>query len=363
MKLVNMPSEKLYAGLALYEDVYNNLGAAILTKGTVLQQYHINIIIKNKIEKVKVLIEEKDSSKAGEVNNETPDIKSIYNKNKIIYFRKRYIQKVNEVTHVIKEISKGSIVDINRIHNISKHIIHEFSTLSDVINYLHLVRPVDDYTYSHSLNVSLMAIIIAKWLGLNEKQVDEIAIAGLLHDIGKTKVSEQLLSKPDKLTAEEFEEVKRHATLGYRLIENVADISPEIKYAVLMHHEKIDGTGYPTGAEDNQIPLFAKILAVADIYDAMTSNRTYRDRLCPFEVIRELEMETYGKLDTKVLSVFLKNIANSYMGDYVELNNGEIAEIVFINPNRVWQPIVRSGNDYIDLSKEAYNSYWIKSII
>jgi putative nucleotidyltransferase with HDIG domain len=359
MKIINMPSEKLYAGLMLYEDVFSKLGAVILTKATVLENHHINRLILNDIEKVKVLIEVEDTTEEIEM----PDITSIYDKVKIKSFRKKYIQKVDEVTHIIKAVGSGSYVNINQIQNISKHIIHEFDTLSDVVNYLHLVRPLDDYTYSHSLNVSLMAIVIGKWMGLSEKQVDELAIAGLLHDLGKTKVSDQLLSKPGKLTPEEFDEVKKHTILGYMLMEKVVDISPEVKYAILMHHEKIDGTGYPTGATENQIPLYAKIIAVADIYDAMTSNRTYRERLCPFEVIRDFEMQTYGKLDTKVLSVFLRNIANSYLGDYVELNNGEIAEIVFINMNRVWQPIVRSGNDFIDLSMQSESNKYIKQII
>lgn len=358
MKVMNVSTFELQEGMILYEDVYNTLGAIILTKDTVLDPYHISKIRMNHIDRVKICIPETNHAESEQI----PDITSIYDKAKINSFRKKYVQKVDEVTHVIKEIGRGSQVNISQIKNISKHIIHDFDTLSDVVNYLHLGKPLDDYTYSHSLNVSLIAIVIAKWLGLSESQIDEIAIAGLLHDIGKTQIPQELLSKPDRLTKEEFEEIKKHAILGYRLIEKVSDISMEIKRGVLMHHEKIDGSGYPTGAKEEQIPLYAKIIAVADIYDAMTSNRTYRDKLCPFDVIKEFEMQTYGKLDTKVLSVFLKNIANSYLGDFVELSNGEIAEIVFINPNRVWQPIVRSGNDYIDLSKK-HNDTYIKKII
>jgi putative nucleotidyltransferase with HDIG domain len=359
MKVINMPLDKLYAGLTLYEDVYNDLGIFIISKGTVIAEHHIRRLIMNKVEKVKVLVEEKILTEEAII----PHITSIYDKAKIKSFRSKYIQKVDEITQVIKAIGQGARVDINEIHNISKHIMHEFDTLSEVVNYLHLVKPLDDYTYSHSLNVSLMAIVIGKWMGFNEKQIDEIAIAGLLHDIGKTKVPQELLSKPGKLTPAEFDEIKKHSILGFMMVEKVMNISPDIKYAILMHHEKIDGTGYPTGATENQIPLYARVIAVADIYDAMTSNRTYRDKLCPFEVIKDFEMQTYGKLDTGVLSVFLKNIANSYLGDFVELNNGEIAEVVFINPNRIWQPIVKSGNDFIDLSSRSANSNYIKQII
>jgi putative nucleotidyltransferase with HDIG domain len=238
----------------------------------------------------------------------------------------------------------------------------EFGTVSDVINYLHLVRPMDDYTYSHSLNVSLMSIIIARWMNLSEAEIDEIATAGLLHDIGKTKISDKLLLKPGKLTDLEFDELKKHPILGYMMMENVKDATLNMKYSVLMHHEKIDGSGYPVGALDEEIPLFPKIIAIADIYDAMTSNRAYRNRMCPFEVIKNFEMQTFGKLDTRILTVFIKNIANTYMGDFVELNSGEICEIVFINQNRIWQPIVRFGDEFIDLSQDN-DKRFIKAIV
>jgi HD-GYP domain-containing protein (c-di-GMP phosphodiesterase class II) len=207
-----------------------------------------------------------------------------------------------------------------------------------------------------------MSIIIAKWMSLSDEEVDEIVSAGLLHDIGKTKISEDLLSKPGKLTNEEFEEIKKHTLLGYMMLGKVKDATGNIKCSVLMHHEKIDGSGYPTGATDDEIPLFPKIIAVADIYDAMTSNRSYRNKMCPFEVIKNLEMQTFGKLDTKVLTIFLKNIANSYLGDFVELNTGEICQIVFINPNRVWQPIVKFDDEFIDLSRDKDKRY-ISAII
>lgn len=359
MKVMNIPSAILKPGMTTYEDIYSSSGAIILIRDTILEQWQIDKIRLNNIDKVKIRLSEADGlyAKTGE-----DEVKSIYNSDNIRNFKAKYETKVDEVTHIIKEIGRGAAVSVHSVSQISRHIIKEFSTISDVINYLHLVRPLDDYTYSHSLNVSLMSIIIAKWMGLSESEVDEIATAGLLHDIGKTRISEKLLLKPGKLTSAEFEEMKKHTVFGYMMMDNIKDATLNMKYSVLMHHEKIDGSGYPIGASDEEIPLFPKIIAIADIYDAMTSNRSYRNRMCPFEVIKNFEMQTFGKLDTKVLTVFLKNIANSYMSDFVELNSGEICEIVFINPNRVWQPIVRFGDDFIDLSKDTDNRY-IKAIV
>lgn len=359
MKVINMWATMLEPDMILYEDVYSKLGALILPKGTVLDKEQIVKILINKIEKVRIIIPEQSDTDSVK----PPDITSIYESQRLSSFKTKYTQKVDDVTSIIKKIGRGATINMDYVKNISKNIMDEFMSLNDVVNYMHLVKPLNDYTYSHSLNVSLISMAIAKWLNFNERQTDEISIAGLLHDIGKTKISEQILNKPGKLTPEEFEEVKKHTTLGYMMVENISEISTGIKYSILMHHEKIDGSGYPTNARENQIPVYAKVIAVADIYDAMTSNRTYRSSLCPFDVIKEFERDTFGKLDTHILTVFLKNIANSYLGDYVELNNGEIAEIIFINPNRIWQPIVRSGSNYIDLSDKSANGLYIKQIV
>lgn len=359
MKVMNIPAAILKPGMIVYEDIYSSVGAIILNKDTILNQWQIEKIHKNNIDKVKIRLTENNGLYSAKDEEE---IKSVNDRGRIKDFKEKYVAKVDEVTHIIKNIGKGAPIDISSANQISRHIIKEFNTVSDVINYLHLVRPGDDFTYAHSLNVSLMSIIIGEWMNLSEAEIDEIAIAGLLHDVGKTKISEELLLKPGKLTSEEYNEVKKHTVLGYMLMENVKDATLNMKYVVLMHHEKIDGSGYPIGATDKEILLFPKIVAIADIYDAMTSNRSYRNRICPFEVIKNLEMQTFGKLDTEVLTVFLKNIANSYMNDFVELNTGEICEIVFINQNRIWQPIVRFGTDYIDLSRDK-DKRFISAII
>lgn len=311
MKVMNVPSNILKPGMETYEDVYNESGVMILNKDTILEQWQIEKIHMNDIEKVRIRLTENDGLFA---TDRQENIRSVYDSEKIKSFKEKYTAKVDEVKHVIKEIGKGASVDVHTVGQISKHIIKEFSTVSDVINYLHLVRPLDDYTYSHSLNVSLMSIIIGKWMNLSDSEIDEIATAGLLHDIGKTRIPEKLLSKPGKLNPVEFEEVKKHTVLGYMMMDNIKDATPNMKYAVLMHHEKIDGSGYPVGAFDEEIPLFPKIVAIADIYDAMTSNRSYRNRMCPFEVIKNFEMQTFGKLDTKVLTVFFKKYCQFIYG-------------------------------------------------
>lgn len=353
MKIANVPVSRLKAGMVVFEDVFNLSGVVILPRKSVLDDFHIEKLSLNNIERVKISFDEG--------TNSLESLSNYYSKEKIETFEKSYGEKVDELTGVLKNIGRGENVEIGEIKNISKKIIREFDILSDLLNFMHILKPLDDYTYAHSLNVSIISIIIGGWLDMSGEELDELATAGLLHDVGKTRIDDLILGKPSKLTKDEFEEMKKHTVLGYKMVENMKGVTENIRYSVLMHHEKIDGSGYPFGLKDSEIPIFPKIIAIADIYDAMTSNRTYRERMCPFEVIRNFEMHTFGKLDTRALTTFLRNIANSYKGDFVELSNGEIGEVIFINPNRVWQPIVRIGDDFVDLSKSKDIS--IKEII
>jgi len=212
---------------------------------------------------------------------------------------------------------------------------------------IHLSQ-VNDYIYTHSLNVSILANVFAKWLHLSDEEIKEVTITGLLHDIGKITIDKNILTKPDKLTDKEYEEVKKHSQYGYSVLLE-SDLSDRIKNGVLFHHEKIDGSGYPLGILGEKIPLYAKIICIVDIYDAMTSNRSYHEKYSPFNVIRMFEQESYTILDTHLLFVFLENIAHYYLGKDVILSTGEQARIVFIHNQSPSRPIVQVKEKMIDL--------------
>jgi HD-GYP domain-containing protein (c-di-GMP phosphodiesterase class II) len=172
-----------------------------------------------------------------------------------------------------------------------------------------------------------------------------------LHDIGKTKIPIEVLNKKGRLTDEEFAVIKTHTTLGYRILEK-HNIPQSIKLAALSHHEKINGKGYPLGMAEDKIDALAKIVSICDIYDAMTANRIYRPKLCPFEVIRTFERSVYGELDTEYLLIFLKNIATTYLDCPVKLSDGRAATVIFINKLNLSRPIVRLDNgEMLDLSQ------------
>jgi len=164
--------------------------------------------------------------------------------------------------------------------------------------YLIKLSSHDTYTYQHSVGVALHSIAIAKKLKLtSENELMDLGIGGLLHDIGKTKVDPAIINKPGPLDKVEWEQMRQHSTWGYEIVKDNADLSNRAKLAMLHHHEDADGTGYPTGLMESQISLFAKIVTIADIFNALTTDRTYSKAKPPFEALKLMREKMMHKFD------------------------------------------------------------------
>lgn len=185
----------------------------------------------------------------------------------------------------------------------------------------------DEYTFKHSVDVATMSMVIAKKLGMSKEQIYDIGIAGLLHDIGKSKIPNEVLNKPGRLTDEEFEIMKQHTVFGYRILQEKDDIKEDIKLAVLQHHEKINAKGYPMGVEAAKICQYAKIISVVDIYDALVTERPYKHGFTPRDAV-EMIMAMTEELDLVSLKGFLGSIILYPVGSTVSLSNGERARVV-----------------------------------
>ena len=198
------------------------------------------------------------------------------------------------------------------------------------------------------------------WLGFSEDAQNTLTLCGLLHDIGKSRIPASIIGKPGRLTSEEFEQIKRHPLLGYELLKN-QPLDPHIKNAALMHHERCDGSGYPFGLYASDIDDYASIIAVADVYDAMTADRCYRLGLCPFEVIAQFEQEGLQRYKPRYILTFLEHIAHTYLHNRVLLNNGQTGEIIFIN-KRLTRPTIQiAPSRFINL--EEHPELYIQAII
>jgi putative nucleotidyltransferase with HDIG domain len=212
----------------------------------------------------------------------------------------------------------------------------------------------DEYTFKHSVDVATMAMIVARKYGLNDNQVYQIGIAGLLHDIGKSKIPNEILNKAGKLTDDEFTIIKMHSTYGYHILEPKKDISQEVKLGVLQHHEKMNGKGYPMQVTGEKIHLFSRIISVADIYDALVTERPYKKPFSPRAAV-EMIMSMTEELDIKVMKCFMESVILYPVGSDVMLSTGEMARVVENLSYAVLRPKVlglQSGKVY-DLANDV----------
>jgi HD-GYP domain-containing protein (c-di-GMP phosphodiesterase class II) len=188
-------------------------------------------------------------------------------------------------------------------------------------------------------------------MNLSEEETRNIVTTGILHDIGKTKIPGDIINKKGPLDPEEYAQIKHHADIGYQLSKDIPHLTGEIREGILMHHEREDGKGYPSGIKGDNINRYAKIISVVDVYDALTSERVYKKRITPFDTFRELIRIGYGYFDTKVMMTFISNISSYYIGTNVKMNNGETGKVIFVAPQSVSMPIVFVNGKYIDLSQ------------
>ena len=215
----------------------------------------------------------------------------------------------------------------------------------------------EDSVYAHCIDVALISNVLARWLNFSEADQKMVTACGLFHDVGKFMLPSGVLRKPGKLTPAEFEIVKTHTIEGFHMLNRFRNIPEPVKNVALMHHEKCDGSGYPYGLKGNEIDKFSKIVTIADIFDAMTSERVYRAAMCPFSVIKHFEDNGIQKYEMKYILTFLENVSNSYLNHRVTLSNGLEGDVIFINNEKFSQPVIRTdNNEIINLQEQYYNN-------
>lgn len=268
--------------------------------------------------------------------------------------QKQFYEEYDDTVSLLKEsfskIRFFKEVPLNSMRELASNSIEPLVNTTGVINHINMVRRQDDYTFHHSVNVAVICGVLGKWLGYTGEKLKDLILAGLLHDVGKTQIPLEILNKPGKLTEEEMEIMRLHTTRGYKLVKDTPDIPGGIVHGILQHHERFDGSGYPLGVPGDKIHRFAKIIAIADIYDAMTSDRVYHRKVSPFAVVEMIVEEMFNKLDPEIGSVFLNNVRDYFVGNIVELNDGRQAEVIYLGQFMAARPIVvTEDREYIDL--------------
>ncbi len=348
MKLISV--DKLEPGLVVSENIYTIDDRLVLPKGTVLDDKDIARIRSHSLYNIFV----EDDKKPVPVKEEPKKRELSYseklrNSEGFIRFKQHIEENAEKLEESFRMIANDTMaLDVDKLTEPVYHLFVEAGGTAGVFDMLHNLRDNSDTVYMHSLNVSLICNTLATWMRLPNDKVQLATAAGLLHDIGKVLLPQELTNKTAPLSDYEQKLMREHVTKGYELVKN-KDIDTHIKNAVLMHHELRDGSGYPFHLKGDQIDEISSIVTVANVYDDMTTKKEYRAAICPFEVIAQFEKEGLDKYDPNVIMTFLSNIVNTFIANRVMLNNGLTGDIIFINPDNLSKPVVKCGDKYIDL--------------
>ena len=331
-------------GDRLAQDVLTSRNHLLMNKGTTLTSREIEILRAFLIAKVNLEGNADGSDQTDSLENEQMEpvvsALALYEEyNKLFVLLKRVFSMANSnATLPVLEIR--SHIEALLFH------ISEYNLL--------FFRPPSynpkEYMYHHSIRVAMTAYNLARWNGFERKDLIPIALAGLLHNIGNVRVDTDILNKTSSLTNKEFEEIRTHTRRGYEILKNVTGINEGVKLVALQHHEREDGSGYPLGLKGDSIHIYTKIVAIADIYHAMSSNRVYRNAVSPYLVLEELLQYSFGKLDPRLVRTFIEKVTQLNNGTIVKLSDGRIGEIVFSEREHPTRPWVNVNGTIIHLS-------------
>lgn len=342
-------TSSLKNGMRIEQSIKDKAGRTLICRGTLLDEYMINSMLKMRITGVYIGEGEEEPEKPEEPQPKEKEVKiSRQAKETIEKNMTADRSKVQLTESVKKRVEEGiqylynnteSQQFTNAANSIASDLMKAIMENDAIAVDIDTLKVSDEYTFKHSVDVATMAMIIARKHGLKDKEIYEIGIAGLLHDVGKSKIPNEILNKPDRLTDEEFGIMKQHALYGYRILQEKNDIPESIRMGVLQHHEKINGKGYPLGAGVNQICLYARILSVADIYDALVTERPYKKGFSKRDAV-EIIMSMTDELDIAAMKSFLGSVILYPVDSNVQLSNGEMAKVVENNPDYILRPKV-----------------------
>ena len=347
-------SFELEPGMVVCEDVFDSKGRQIINKGTRLNKEIISKLEFFSVSEIPVDTEMDSVADLEDIIPVQETKRQLSLKETDVY--KNFVRDYDAALDTIRDMLNNVVRGTGKINSgvalsAVQKILSNCSNSHQVLDILHNLETSEEPTYHHSLKVAIISRMFGKWLNLPEEDVNHLTIAGIVHDIGKLVIPPAILNKAGKLTPEEYDIVKNHTLKGFAIIKD-QHIDFRAKEACVMHHERCDGSGYPFKVTIDRITPFGKILAISDVYDAMTSARAYRKGFCPFEVIQTFEQEGLYKYDSFYILIFLENIVSSYLHNRVLLSDGREGEIVMINKQCLAKPMLMEGNEFIDLSKE-----------
>ncbi|MDF2500229.1 MAG: hypothetical protein K0Q77_943 [Anaerosporomusa subterranea] len=264
------------------------------------------------------------------------------------------VKAISTVKEAFEGFRNTKKIDMGQFKQLTEGIVDEIIRNPNAVFHLNDIRMYDDYTFAHSVNVCVLAVLVGAALQYTPRQLMELGVGAVLHDVGKMAIEKQILNKPGHLSESEMDLMRRHPELGFEILRKYsAQLSWLSIHVAFQHQEKFDGSGYPRGLKETDIHEYARITAIADVYDALTSDRPYRPALSPGEAYEFLLAGSGTHFDPDILREFLRHVALYPVGSVVKLNTGDIGIVTHVFSGLQTRPIVRL---VVDASNTLYNS-------
>ena len=334
--MIDLPLDKLKPGQVTAQSIYNSSGGSFLTRGTKLTPQYIDKLQHLGIDNLHVM-----STRADEKMAPPEDILS----------EKTRVLAVKRVYDVFQQVEKSGTLDPEPLAQVADTMVNDIVERHGNLVQLTDIRAHDMYTFAHCVNVAMLSTLIGVLAGLTPKQLGELSLGALMHDVGKISIPLNILNKPGRLTDEEFAVIKSHPQAGYDKITSMRRLdAAKLGLVALQHHEHMDGRGYPAGLKGEHIHLYGRISAIADVYDALTSARPYKKAFSPFKAYDIMAHKSEGHFDEALLKLFFRNVAIFPVGSVMSLSSGYgiVKEVsfgqtdrpkVFMFANREGQPL------------------------
>lgn len=341
-------------GMIIDQSIVDRAGRILIARGTPMDNFHREALLRMGIGGVYIREGEEDEEKENKNNQivvsaaiqKVIDKSTVNDRAKVNLSESVKARVAEGIQYLYNDTESENFTSTTK--NITDDLMRAITDNDALAVDISALKVSDEYTFKHSVDVATMSMIVARKYGLSDKDVYEIGISGLLHDVGKSKIPNEILNKAAKLTDEEFAMMKQHSLFGYSILKDKNDLSNQIKMGVLQHHEKMNSRGYPMGVGADKINIFARIISVADIYDALVTERPYKKPFSPRDAV-EMIMSMTEELDINVMRSFLESVILYPVGTDVELSTGEPARVVENNPQYVLRPKVvglKSGKTY-----------------
>ncbi len=337
-------------GVIVTEDVYKNTIYPIVRKNTVLTDEHLNVLQLFAIQKIKVkpnTTSNPEQDTLEKVENDMA-VKQV----KKPTFQNQYEEAVQQVKKEFVKWQSGIKPDVAKMRSIIVPLLEQLKRPESELTFLTTVATKEEYIYHHSIAVGLLAHAIGEKMNLSAGETIQLGIAGTLIDCGMAKIPLTILNKKGRLTTKEYNEVKKHPVYSYQMINDSPLLRTEMKLAVLQHHERLDGSGYPRHEKRDYITLYAKILGTADVYHARTSERIYRSKESPYKILESFK-DTYEAFDVEVINALYEVAGRLSIGTTVRLSNQDIGAVAYLHQAEPFRPVIKlkENGNIIDLTK------------